>query len=270
MGKTQADQNSVFQAADSLYAADQNPTIKAVRELLGYGSNTTIHKYMSLWKQTKAEELAEEEEENDLELELKAVTQQLKQQQRNNQQLGKELLNTERKLATTEQELKELTINFNNQTVAYNKLQLQLTATLTLNDEIKAERGNCLAQMLQTQEKLITQFQNDLKQINQESLNKVSEISIKNQDAWLAEKIKNKLLETTILEFKTKLATLEQALQQEKELNQPLRKRIENQEKLITSYVNAQAVGTNRERHKIGRLFYAAIPKAPRIVSCQI
>ncbi len=234
-------QQHVYEAADTLYASNQNPTIKAVREFLGHGSNTTIHKYLSQWKEAKAEELAETEE-DDTETKLKDVTQQLKQQQRSNQQLGKELLDLERKLAITEQELKTLTLAFSNQTLAYNEVTLKLNAAVELSQEIKAERDSSLKQLSQLQQQLITQFQNDIKQINQESLAKVSEISIKNQDAWLVEKVKNKVLETTITELKAQVANLDKILQQEKNLNQPLRKKIVEQEVIITKHIDWAAI----------------------------
>ena len=239
-------QDSVFQAAETLYSAEQNPTIKAVRELLGHGSNTTIHKYLTLWKEAKAEEL-EETEEDDTETKLKETIQQLKQQQRSNQQLAKELLAFEIKLATTEQELKAATSAFNTQTVAYNEINIKLAAAEKLNQEVKAERDSNLHQVLQFKQQLIQQFQDDLKQINQESLAKVNEISFKNQDAWLAEKVKNKNLEDMVTELKIQIANLDKALQQEKNLNQPLRKKVAEQEALITKQFNLQYLTANDE-----------------------
>ena len=40
----------VFQCADQLVLEGKNPTIAALRERLGSGSVTTIHKYLSQWK----------------------------------------------------------------------------------------------------------------------------------------------------------------------------------------------------------------------------
>lgn len=40
----------VFQCADQLVSEGKNPTIAALRERLGSGSVTTIHKYLSQWK----------------------------------------------------------------------------------------------------------------------------------------------------------------------------------------------------------------------------
>jgi chromosome segregation ATPase len=239
MNKTQADKELVFQAAEEMHAAKQKPTIKAIREVIGYGSNTTIHKYLSQWKQAQAEK-QQTKQNNTIELELADLKQQLKQQQRQNQQLAKELLNVERKLVTTENNLKEVTIAFNDQTIAYNEAQQQLQAMLKLNQEIQAERENSLSQVLQSNQQLLDQFQNDLKIINQESLNKIGEINIKNQDAWLAEKVKNKELETTITELKNKINTLEKLLRQEKDNNQPLRKKIVEQDKILAQYMNEQ------------------------------
>lgn len=246
MTTSHATKNSVFQAADALYAAEQNPTIKAVREWLGCGSNTTIHKYLTQWKEVKALELEEVEKDNTTD-KLKDVTQQLKHQQRNNQQLAKELLNLEHKLVATEQELKTLTTALNNQIICLNETTIRRDAAEQLVQTMQAERDSNLNQVLQVQQQLIQQFQDDLKQINQDSLHKVSEISVKNQDAWMAEKVKNKTLEMTIAELKTKITTLEGALQQEKNSNQPLRKKIAEQETLIAKHVNWEALVTSEQ-----------------------
>jgi len=45
--------DQVFQCADQLVQEGKNPTIAALRERLGSGSVTTIHKYLAQWKTQK-------------------------------------------------------------------------------------------------------------------------------------------------------------------------------------------------------------------------
>jgi hypothetical protein len=233
MASNTAERELVFQAAEELNACGQRPTIRAIREQLGHGSNTTIHKYLTQWKKLQEEKL-QEKIENSLETKLTDLQQQLKQQQRQNQQLTKELLDVECKLVANEDQFKKLTIEHNDQSFLYNELSLKLEATSTLNQTITAERDSSIAQVLQQQQQLITQFQQDIKEINQECLAKVSDINIKNQDAWLAEKVKNKELTTTISELNEKLYKLERKIQEERNKNAPLRNKIAMQEELIS------------------------------------
>lgn len=49
-------QDQVSQAADRLVQGGQDPSIKAIRELLGTGSLTTISKYLKVWKADRSGE----------------------------------------------------------------------------------------------------------------------------------------------------------------------------------------------------------------------
>jgi hypothetical protein len=50
MSLKQASRESIFEAATALYNNGQRPTTALIRESLGVGSQTTIHKYLSEWK----------------------------------------------------------------------------------------------------------------------------------------------------------------------------------------------------------------------------
>ena len=236
----------ILQAAEELQAANENPTIKAIRQHLGHGSNTTIHKYLSQWKRLKQDKL-ENNKKDSLEQKLDDSKQQLKQQQRQNQQLTKELLVLERKLVITENQLKETTLCFTKQTEAYQQLQLNLEAAEKLNEEIKAERQHAFDQLLHQQQQLITQFQQDVKQINQECLEKVSDLNIKNQDAWLEEKVTNKQLIITISELNDQVYKLEKQIEEEHNKNAPLRKKLAMQEEFISKNLTSHVLGLTKE-----------------------
>lgn len=53
MGRAGITQDDVYNAANIVTLQNEIPTIKSVRLILGRGSSSTIHKYLSSWKMAK-------------------------------------------------------------------------------------------------------------------------------------------------------------------------------------------------------------------------
>lgn len=53
MGRPGVTQNEIYQAAQLVISAGKIPTVQSVRNLLGSGSTSTIHKHLQTWKKQR-------------------------------------------------------------------------------------------------------------------------------------------------------------------------------------------------------------------------
>jgi hypothetical protein len=231
MTKKTISKQQVIEAAKLLVANGHNVTLIAIRQQLGHsGSLSTIHKYLSQWKQQCFKRMVtntDETSSNDLILieEFRALKLELQKQISRNEIYANELINTETtiiKLTEANQQLQATVqqLQTNLDTVTKEKVILE-DCYQKLTKEIVSNRDATILQ----QEQTIESLRQEIQTINQTSFNAVQQISFAGHDALLQEKVKSlnleekvKELQQLVVQQQNKLAILSKALQQQQPL----------------------------------------------------
>jgi hypothetical protein len=205
MARPGVTEQEVFEAIGALLEMGSKVTVESLRAELGHGSPNTINRHLRTWREKppqiihrdsslQVKHLKKQVAEFEAQLEIKiAQTQHFSQEM---VERDKKLLELEKALLESEQALKAA--------------RIENAQCLALHQAVIAERQQILDALVQIQRQQAEQFRKDIKAVNEMSLSKVRDISVKSQDRWLEEKVKVRELSLEIEALKLEIQELKQ------------------------------------------------------------
>ena len=243
MARTGVTKQEVYKAANIIAAKQLIPSITELKKLLGRGSTTTIHKYFKSWKQecyqrgsnTSGVDLIKY---NTITEEIHTLKQTLNKQTSKNAQLSTQLIQAEQNLAQLKETHQTLFNAFNLLKEQALLLEAEKEKYKTALESVMAERDQVLATVLNQQNQLIESLRQELKEVNQISIERVKELGRKGDDALIEEKVKSINLQEEITQQKQIIEELKLQLLKNQESIIPLKKEITRQRKFIEEVVS--------------------------------
>lgn len=231
MPRKSVTKTEVIKAANAIAARQEIPTIMAVRKFLGgVGSETTLHKYLKIWKKEKLLQVVapETSDTNDVDIKTKLVEfrQIIASQQQQNEILSQEALTLNRentKLATIH---KQLELELISVQAKLKEIMQERDKFQALYEAITAERNLIENYIVAEKNQQIAKLQEELTMLHQKSLELVRTIGYDGHMALIEEKVKTINSQTKIDELTVKIANVTLELQQTKELNERLNHKI--------------------------------------------
>lgn len=250
MSKKIVTKTDVYTAANFIASSGEIPTIAAVRGALGgRGSETTILNFLQVWKKERllhshVSVVVAEGTQLDLNEENRQLRQALKQQMAHNEHYAEELINAEKAVVKLQSENQQLQ-------VSNKQLQEKLIEVTNLKDllatlchELKTTFSNDLDKILNDKNKVIDQLQQEIRDLNQISIQTVRQTSSDAHDLLMQEKVKTLNLEEKVGQFKKQLdqqqnevLTIHKVWQ---ERNQPLNKQLAWQQQIIAALIDPE------------------------------
>jgi colicin import membrane protein len=248
MARPGVTEQEVFEAIAALQEIGAKITVEGIRAELGHGSPNTINRHLRAWRAKPVANINPQSliEVKQLKKHCAALEVTLEHQRKQSQNLSQALLMRDKTILQLEQRLSDLT-----QELAQNKQALEKNAAVV--EAIVLERKTLIQTLTEAQRQQVEQFREDLKAVNEMSLEKVRDIGIKAQDRWLEEKVKMRDLRLEIERLKNLNKSLEERLQQEQNANIPLRKKIAEQQKLIAHCLDPKKVEVFNQQAGIER-----------------
>ncbi len=241
MARPGVTESEVFEAIQSLLEIGAKITVESVRAELGHGSPNTINRHLRTWR-TKPQQIVVRESSlqvKHLKKQLSELEVQLQTSFAQTEQLSLELLGRDQKIFSLEKELEE-----NRQSLKDTHQKIEHLNSL--QEAIIQERQQIVDALVNAQKVQVEQFREDIKAINQMSLSQIREMSISSQDVWLEEKIKVRDLIKEMEQLRSTQENLRQQILSEQQVNQPLRKRIKEQEQIIKHCLDPKKFETYR------------------------
>lgn len=214
-------EQQIIEAATAILAKGHNLTLVAVRKHLGCrGSLSTIHKYLSKWKETcykqAVNRTVNEKIDYNVEEKNRILKQNLNKQFAQNEHYAQELINAEKANIALKEENHQLQ-------TANQELQLRLTSAGATNDalekvtqkiqqELNLNTNNTIQKMQQT----IDGLRLELKTLNEKSIAALRETSNQSHEALMQEKV-------TTINLQAKIDNLtKELLESKKQLNEAI------------------------------------------------
>ena len=252
MGRPGITEEEVFNAIETLLDREAKVTVESIRAQLQRGSPNTVIKHLRAWKVKQEQDkagntglLLKKQKAQNL-----ALRTELEQQQRQLQNLSEQLLAKDRTIVQLEQDLTEVKTQRTTLVQDLQQLQIEATTAQTQYETAITERKQIVAELITSQQEQLTQFSKDLQAINTESLNSVRSIGMAGQEQLLAEKLKIRDLQLQIKNLQKQVQELQQTLEQTKNLQVPLQKRLKQQEQLIAHCLDPNKVEQFNQRQK--------------------
>ncbi len=247
MARPGVTEEQVTEAIEALQEFGAKITIENIRAELGHGSPNTINRYLKIWRARPdpAASLESQKEARHLKRKCTALEADLQAQSEQAQMLSQQIVDRDRQILDFEKQFAEQGIALRNAQHEIERLEAMLSS-------IEVERSQILNTLITEQRAQGEQFREDLKAVNQMSLAQVREISMAAQDRWLEEKIKVRELSAGFEQQKLLNQELSQKILKEQEANQPLRKRIADQEHLISHCLDPKKVEAYQDRKERG------------------
>ncbi len=235
----------VYTAANFIASSGEVPTIAAVRGAMGgRGSETTILTHLQTWKK---ERLLQSQGivvlEGNTTLETAEETRQLrlalKQQMDHNENYAEELINAEKELAKLKAENQELQTS--NQQLQEKLLEVTNLKDLlaTLCHELKTNFSNDLEKVINDKNKLIGELQQEIRDLNQVSIQMVRQTSSDGHDALMQEKVK-------VLNLEEKVGQIQRQLEKQKNevitMQKPLLHQLAWHKKIIADLIDPEVL----------------------------
>lgn len=241
MPKIGVTQEEVIKAAQAIVKKGSAPTATNIREYLGSGSSTTIHKYLKRWKRQCFQKVNNDPSIQGSEAlfrEVQLVRQSLAKQTSKNEELAGQLIQAERNITKLQGINQQLINEFN----LLKEQQQQITATCdkykTAYESVMADREGVISSILEDKNNLIGSLRQELKEINKASIEQVKNIGRKGDDALMEEKVKTIHLQDELNQQRQTIEELRAQLLKNQETIIPLKKEVERQRKFIHEVVS--------------------------------
>ena len=235
MARPGVTEKEVFEAIQSLIEMGAKVTVESVRAELGHGSPNTINRHLRTWREKPPVTINPQSQ-----LQIKQLKKQqtvlekgLLMQAEKASELSQQILMRDQKLLELESAKLNMEQDLREARFALEKLQGIETAA-------SIERQTLIHSLVEIQAVQAEQFREDLKAINNMSLEKVRDISLSAQERWVEEKAKVKFLQREIEQLKTANKSLEEKILQLQTAQVPLRKKIQEQEQTIARLLQSQ------------------------------
>lgn len=238
---------AVFEAANCLAAALKMPTIKDLRaELGGSGSETTLHKYLNQWKvallkmapNLENDSQPDNEKWGILKDDKQALAKAFEEQSAEKKILSVELINSEKENLNLKLQNQRLEKDLKVMTEAHKILTVKCEHLEKLCQAITQERKAIAAAVLEDQNQKIEALQQELRQVNKDSLEQIKKMGFEGDDAMIREKVKTIHLEDKMNSLTEQVKALEKNLKIEKEASESLRQQLKNQKALTQKMLN--------------------------------
>ena len=192
VAKTKVTQAAITKVADQLIAEGINPTVLGVRKILAAGSTATINKYLRIWKQTKLSGKSNivSVQLDLLQAQLQELQISLRQQQNINQELLQELYKEQQASSQLEIRLQTLAQEKNDLNLAQQALAQDYAVLQAKYSEVTTERSVAWQVMQTDKQQQISLLQEELLSAHKSLKDEVLDLSYKNQEVLLAEKVK--------------------------------------------------------------------------------
>ena len=237
-------ESEVFTTIETLLNREAKITVESIRAELQRGSPNTINRHLRVWREQQ-----ELERSGDNNHKIKKLREQnlslqhaVTQYQQQLQSLTAKILDKDLKNQQISKELQAITIERNILTQKVQQAQFMSAKSKELYTETIIQKENTLNAIIAAQTAQAEQFSKDLQAINQASLQSVREIGFVGQDLLIAEKLKTKELDLKITELQAQLVKSQQLLEQTKNQQLPLQKRLKQQEQLIANCLDPNKV----------------------------
>jgi len=230
-GVTEAE---VFEVIHSFIEMGVKVTVESIRAELGHGSPNTINRHLRTWRQKPVVPIASPIEVKQLKRRCADLEEELESNASQAEKLSSLILEREQKIDALEKALQVKEEEGAQLTKALEASQHALEKMQAIQEASSLERQTLLQALTEAHKEQAEQFRDDLKAINEMSLNQVRELSMSAQDRWLEEKIKVRDLKAEIEQLKIFNKSLEEKILSLHTGQAPLKKRIADQEKLIT------------------------------------
>ena len=236
----------VFDAARSIAASSEMPTLKNIREYLGgKGGETTLHKYLSQWKiellkiavRIEDPSALEREDTTFLLQQKNHLERALSDQTTQNKIISAELIKSEKENVVLKDEAQVLKQDLQRNTEENKILALKCQHLEKMCQKIEADRGIIAESIMRDKNKQIEALHQELKEVNKYSLDKVKSLGFEGDDALIRERVKSIHLEDKLKLLTEQIKTLEADLKKQQEVNQPLMQQIQKQKAFIEKTV---------------------------------
>lgn len=250
MARPGVTEQEVFEAIHSLIETGTKVTVESVRAELGHGSPNTINRHLRIWREKPAITLVSQSpiQVKQLKKQCQDLEAELEIQASQAEKLSGIILERDQQIAELGKTLQAQEVE-KAQLVRLLETAQHMTETLQAEKAASTEeRQELLKALTAAQQQLVEQLRDDLKAINEMSLNQVREISMSAQDRWLEEKIKIRELNLEIEGLKALNKSLEEKILQMQAAQAPLQKRMRDQEKMISHCLDPQKVEAFRQQ----------------------
>lgn len=217
MSKKGITAKDVFKVAETLVGEGQIPTQGKIREYLGRGSRGTIHKYLKQWKENCFKQRTNPLQTDALDAkalfeEKRSLEKVIENQIAQNTLLTGQLVESERGFMRLQAENQQLALVLAEMKEQYSPLAIKHDALKEAYEVLKQEQEKALQTVMIDKNQQIESLRQELKEVNQSSLNAVMDLGYRGDDALMREKVQT-------LHLRDKVAELEKTVQA---LKQPL------------------------------------------------
>ena len=247
MARPGVTEKQVFEAIQALMAIDAKVTVESIRMELGHGSPNTINRHLRAWRQKPIVPIANPVEVKQLKRRCADLEAELKVSLSQAERLSSLILERDRTIVALEKVLQEKEEEKGQLTKTLEASQQALEKMQAVQEASALERQILLESLTEAQREQAVQFREDLKAVNEMSLNQVRKISMSSQDRWLEEKIKIRELQTEIERLIALNKHLEEKILNLHTAQAPLKKRIADQEKIIAHCLDPKKMESFKE-----------------------
>ncbi|MDB6097145.1 MAG: hypothetical protein JWM09_1423 [Francisellaceae bacterium] len=237
----------IFAAASQMANIGKMPTIKDIRELLGgKGSETTLHKYLDLWKKELLKCALKLEYINDydrdkiekLSTEKLTLEKALELQISKNKIMADELMQKEKENFIILKENTALNENLEELTAHYKNLIIKHEASEKNYQNLKNEREYSLDKILNDKNAHIERLNTELKEMHQCHFNLIQNKGRHSDELIMKEKLKNIYLSDEIQALKREIQSLQLRAEKAEKAKAPLQIELKRQQALIQKFIS--------------------------------
>ena len=179
----------IYETANSIVAGGRFPKLSDIRNHLGKGSQTTIHKYFNEWKLGRFSNSDNDQSTEGLLEENQLLAKALAEQRTQVDKYSKELIQSEKSYMELREQhnlLQKECCNLQHELRDMTNLKSSFEL---LYQELKAERETVFEQAISDKNRLINELREELKSVNEQALAEVKTISCSAHDELMLEKV---------------------------------------------------------------------------------
>lgn len=206
-------QAEVFEAATKIAASGAMPTVASIRQNLGRGSETTLHKYLQEWKSYLLKSAARIGQNANLSLlkENNTLRQNLEELSQNLNDYSSEMQNLEQANAKLELQNSQLMQENLQQTATIASLQAQIVNMRVTNEHASHEYQQTLDKIIADKNQIIHSLQEEMRQTQADAIEKMREYSFKEHDLLIHERVKIINLQADVTRLKAIVSKVKDA-----------------------------------------------------------
>lgn len=206
-------QTEVFEVATKIAATGTMPTVASIRQNLGRGSETTLHKYLQEWKSVLLKSAARIGQNANLSLlnENNTLRQNLEQLSISLSDYSSELQKLEQANAMLEHTNSHLMQECMQQAATITSLQAQIVNMQVTTEHASHEYQQTLDKIITDKNQIISSLQEEMRQTQVDAIDKMREYSFKEHDLLIHERVKSQNLQTEVTRLKAIIAKVKDA-----------------------------------------------------------